>query len=300
MGSKYLDEVLAAVEAGRPVNALMGTAALLLGSAIVVGGIPSFIPPGNLAAIVVGGVFIVFSIMIVNDILDLEADRVNAPWRPLPSGRLGVRLAWRLALTYTLLGLAATFLIEPMPETTFIALWFLALAHFYNFMGKKALIVGNIIVAFLTAFPLVYGVFIARHYLGPLWSSEDYLRVSIFWAMIFFSVLGREIAKGIVDVEGDRAAGSKTIANTYGESKAAALASSLYVTSIALSLLPPALGLVNIWYIAIILPVDTIVAAEAVRLIKSPARDTALSHKKRILILMLMSMIGLLVGSMKI
>ncbi|MFN4046116.1 MAG: geranylgeranylglycerol-phosphate geranylgeranyltransferase [Acidilobaceae archaeon] len=300
MSSKYLNTVLAAVEVGRPVNALMGVAALLLGSAIVVGGFPSFIPFTSLVGIVVGGLLIVFSIMVVNDIVDMEADRVNVPWRPLPSGRLGVGLAWRLALAYTLLGLTCTFLIEPMPETTLIALWFLALAHFYNFMGKRVLIVGNVIVAFLTAFPLVYGVFIARHYLGPQWGPDDHLRVSIFWAMVFLSVLGREIAKGIVDVEGDRAVGSKTIANTYGESRAALLSSFLYVASIALSLLPPVLGLVNIWYIAIILPVDAMVAVEATRLARSPTRETALSHKKRVLALMLLSMIGLLVGSMDI
>ncbi|MDM7275382.1 MAG: geranylgeranylglycerol-phosphate geranylgeranyltransferase [Thermoprotei archaeon] len=300
MGSKYLDTVLAAIEVGRPVNALMGVAALLLGSSIVVGGFPSFIPFSSLASIVVGGFLIVFSIMVVNDIVDLEADRVNVPWRPLPSGRLGVGLAWRLALAYALLGVAVTFLVEPMPETTLIALWFLALAHFYNFMGKRVLIAGNVIVAFLTAFPLVYGVFIARHYLGPLWGFDDYLRVSIFWAMVFLSVLGREVAKGIVDVEGDRAVGAKTIANTYGESKAASLSSSLYAASIALSLLPPVLGLVNAWYIAIILPVDAMVAVEAARLVRSPTRDTALSHKKRVLALMSISMVGLLVGSMEI
>ncbi|MEM4962018.1 MAG: geranylgeranylglycerol-phosphate geranylgeranyltransferase [Acidilobaceae archaeon] len=290
--------ILSLLELGRPMNAVLGVLSIFLGLAIMTGDIPVFIPLGDALAITVAGLMIVFSIMTINDVFDVEADKLNTPWRPIPSGRIDIHTALRASLVYAIIGLTSTLHVQPVPLTTITALYFLALANFYNAIGKKILLIGNIIVAFLTAFPLVYGVVLANYYLPGEWSSSDYMRAFLYWLMIFLSVLGREIAKGIIDVEGDLKVGVKTIANTYGENTAAKLASTLYISSVTISLIPPILGVVNsIPYLTVIIPIDIIVVYESIKLVRSPTKVEILNHKKRILILMFISMIGLYLGS---
>jgi len=294
----YREALIGLVKLGRPLNAFMGVAALFLGVSIVTGEPPTFIPLDQALVIALAGFMIVYSIMAVNDIVDVEADRVNAPWRPIASGSVSIGLASRVAIVVTLAALGLALYVEPSPLTGLTALWFLGLAHFYNLRGKRLLLAGNVVVAFLTAFPLAYGVVVASHYMGGSWDRGDYIRSAIFWTMIFLSVLGREVAKGIVDVEGDRLVGARTIANTYGVRVAAYTALLLYTTAIALSIAPVALGVVNtIPYIAIIAPVDVAAFLEGLSLALNPTRERALAHKSRVLLLMLISMLGLYMGS---
>ena len=294
----YRETLIGLVKLGRPLNAFMGVAALFLGVSIVTGEPPTFIPLDQALVIALAGFMIVYSIMAVNDIVDVEADRVNAPWRPIASGSVSIGLASRVAIVVTLAALGSALYVEPSPLTGITALWFLGLAHFYNLRGKRLLFAGNFVVAFLTAFPLAYGVVVASHYMGGSWDRGDYIRSAIFWAMIFLSVLGREVAKGIVDVEGDRLVGARTIANTYGVRVAAYTALLLYTTAIALSIAPVALGVVNTApYIAVIAPVDVAAFLEGLSLALNPTRERALAHKSRVLLLMLISMLGLYMGS---
>ncbi len=279
---------------------IMGVLALFLGVSIASGGLPSFIPLDQVIVIALVGFLLSYSVMVVNDIVDVEADRVNAPWRPIASGLIPLSLAWRISVLAVLLGLGLTLYIEPSPLTSITAVLFLGLAHFYNFRGKKVIFIGNVIVAFLTAFPLLYGAVIAGYYLGVSWGWEDYVRLTIFWFMVFFSVLGREVSKGIVDIEGDRVSGVKTIANTYGARVAAFTALIFYLIAILLSLIPAALGIVNVLpYLAIILPVGLLALVEGLGLIVNPTRERALIHKRRVLLLMLVAMIGLYTGSIE-
>ena len=290
--------VVGLVRLGRPVNMVMGALALFLGFSVISGEPPLLIPVDQVLPLFLAGLLIAYSIMAVNDIVDVEADRVNAPWRPIASGLVPVSLAWRAAVVAILLGLGLTLYIEPHVLTPIVVLWFLGLAHFYNLGGKRYLVLGNLIVAFLTAFPLLYGMVLASHYMEGSWGWGDYVRSTIFWSMIFLSVLGREVSKGIVDVEGDRVVGVRTIANTYGARIAAFTALTLYTLAVLLSLAPVALGVVNVVpYLAIILPVDLLALLEGLSLTSNPTRERAVVHKRRVLLLMLVAMIGLYMGS---
>jgi geranylgeranylglycerol-phosphate geranylgeranyltransferase len=179
-----------------------------------------------------------------------------------------------------------------------VAVWFLGLAHLYNLGGKRVILLGNLIVAFLTAFPLLYGIILASYYMSGSWDWGDYVRSAIFWSMIFLSVLGREVSKGIVDIEGDRVVGVKTIANTYGARVAALAALTLYTLAVLLSIAPVALGVVNtVPYLVMIIPVDLLALLEGLSLASNPTRERAIVHKRRVLLLMLVAMIGLYIGS---
>ena len=293
-----LSTVVGLVRLGRPVNLFMGVLALFLGASVVSGEPPLFIPLDQVIAIILAGALLAYSVMVVNDIADVEADRVNAPWRPIASGLVPVGLAWRVSIVAILLGLGLTLHINPSPLTSMVAVWFLGLAHLYNLGGKRVILLGNLIVAFLTAFPLLYGIILASYYMRGSWDWGDYVRSAIFWSMVFLSVLGREVSKGIVDIEGDRVVGVKTIANTYGARVAALVALTLYTLAVLLSITPVALGVVNtIPYLAVIIPVDLLALLEGLSLASNPTRERAIVHKRRVLLLMLVAMIGLYIGS---
>lgn len=90
-----------------------------------------------------------------NDIVDLDADRLNTPDRALPSGRVSIRAAslvcWSLASAAVL---AAVFL-GVGHAVTVVAV--LGASAWYSLRLKKVLIVGPVVVALLLALALVFG-----------------------------------------------------------------------------------------------------------------------------------------------
>jgi homogentisate phytyltransferase/homogentisate geranylgeranyltransferase len=65
---------------------------------------------GDLALTVVAGAAVNIYIVGLNQCEDVEIDRINKPWLPIPAGRLGLRAAWRLVIASGVLaaGLAIT------------------------------------------------------------------------------------------------------------------------------------------------------------------------------------------------
>ena len=79
--------------------------------------------------------------MTLNDLLDSRRDRLFAPWRPIPSGRLGVPAVIVLSLVLMLLGLFSATLLswfEPInfPVALTLAMMVSLLIVFYNATGK--------------------------------------------------------------------------------------------------------------------------------------------------------------------
>ena len=81
----------------------------MIGFAVIVGEFVSKPPAIPLLYSVFGyltGFFICAYSMVVNDVYDVEVDRVNQPSRPLPSGKVTSRGAIRLSVGLLLAGLA--------------------------------------------------------------------------------------------------------------------------------------------------------------------------------------------------
>ncbi|MEB3817099.1 MAG: UbiA family prenyltransferase, partial [Desulfurococcales archaeon] len=255
----------------------------IVGLAIVTGGIPgaSYVVPSFLT-----GFFIGSSAMVLNDIVDLEIDRVNAPWRPLPAGKISKRVALYCFAALSVLGLLSAY--STGVETLLVALIAWILAVLYDVKAKKMGLPGNAIVAFNVAVPLLYGAALVGD-LPP--------RIAAFWVMIFLSALAREIAKGIADVKGDSRAGVTTIAVTKGERVAALLSLLLYGAAVAVSPVPVMKGWVSpTAYLPLILVVDTLLIYSALRLLVRPEREVALWHKRVVLLAMLLGLIGFYLG----
>jgi len=141
---------------------------------------------------------------IINDVLDLEADRVNRPDRPIPSGGIsrGTALVYGIVMLFVGLSLARA----AGPRFLYMAFAVAVLLWLYSVKLKRVPLVGNLVVAFLTGFTLVYG--------GAL---TDSWRMSLVPACFAFLInLGREFLKTASDREGDAAAGLDTLAVRFG------------------------------------------------------------------------------------
>ena len=267
----------------RPVNSAMLGFAVIVGAAIVAGHPP---PAVEALAAYLTGFFIGASAMVLNDIADVEVDRVNAPDRPIPSGRLSVREAWACFWLLSLAGLACAAATGLATLLVALAAW--ATASAYDLGLKRRGLPGNIIVAFNVAVPLLYGAALVGRY---AWV------VAVYWLMVFLTALAREVAKGIADVEGDKKNGIRTVAVAHGVRRAANLSAILYLAAVALSPIPAMKRWVSVEaYAPLITLVDAMLLYATVRLMASPDKATALWHKRVVLAAMLIGLIGFYLG----
>ncbi len=164
---------------------------------------------------------------VLNDLEDLEGDRVNHPDRPLVTGELGLPAARRLT---TGLFLSGALLAVPvaLAEPWVAAILAVAVAGLvgYELRLKARGLVGNFTVGGLTAMVLLYG--------GA--SVGEPLVVVPFAAMAFLATLSREVIKDMEDVRGD--VDRSTLPKTHGLRAASAVARTVTAAAIALSMVP--------------------------------------------------------------
>ena len=117
---------------------------LFAGVNVVVGQIMALgaAPPISEAVLGFASVFLISATALIrNDYFDLETDRINAPERPLPSGKVMPHEALILSILVTLLGLAASVLVSIPAFITTLLVWVVGV--FYNWRFKRSRILGN-------------------------------------------------------------------------------------------------------------------------------------------------------------
>lgn len=272
----------------RPANCVMMGFAVAVG-AIISAGMPSAITlqwrlvPGFLVGFILTG-----SSMVINDYADVDIDRINEPKRPIPSGLISPATALFYGIALMVVGLAFAWLTGPLSLLAASIAWLLFLA--YTFYGKRTGFLGNIIVSLCVAIPFVYGAIILDTGIG--------LRLVIFSLIAFLANLGREVNKGIVDVEGDRDQGVQTIAVRFGVDFAAVASAAMYVAAVVLSLLPVLWSLVSIvFYAPFVIITDLGLVYSSVSLLRNLDRESARSQKRNVLLWMLLGLLAFLAGS---
>ena len=186
---------------------------------------------------------------VINDYYDVEIDRINKPYRPIPSGAVSLRTARNLALALMVLGIASSMFINVwailIAVITAVALWE------YARWIKRTGLPGNLIVALFSALSAFYG--------GLAYFKGDWLfLVSIPTVYIFFFTLAREFVKGIEDYEGDKAHGVATLAVTLGVKRTWIIAKIVVLGLLLTSLMPYFLWGFNVAYLVIEGPMDAI------------------------------------------
>lgn len=165
----------------------------------------------------------------LNDFLDVKSDRINKKTeRPLVSGELSVRFALFLSIISFVLAISFAYLVSPLIFILTIAINLLAIL--YNFVLKDIALIGNSYIAFTMAIPFVFGNYVV---------SDTLSLINVLIAVLGFIVgLGREIAKTVEDIEGDKKARmSKTLPMLIGSEKSLVFAGLLYVLFIIISII---------------------------------------------------------------
>ncbi len=221
----------------RPVNCAM------IGFAVIVGAFvskPPSIPAAQLGIGFFAGFFICAYSMAVNDVYDVEVDRVNRPDRPVPSGRVTEAAAARLSYAMLAAGMAFSIL-SLNPLAVAIAAAYAFLSWLYNSRTKKTGLPGNLIVASSLAIPFIYGGAVAD---GSIAGS-----LLLMMALTaFFSGVGREVVKGMADVEGDAKRSVNSVARSRGLAYASGVGAAFFVLAVISSWVPLVTGLANQLY----------------------------------------------------
>jgi len=225
--------------------------------------------------------------MAINDYYDREVDAINEPKRPIPSGAVKPREALVFAFTFTVIGFAAACLTSLSCLGLAVLAW--ALTVTYTIVGKRSGLPGNFLVGTIVAVPFIYGSFAL--------AEEMALNVLVFAFMAFLAITGREITKGIVDVQGDKARNVKTLAVRFGEKAAAVVAVWFYVLAVLLSPLPLFLNLVSVWFIPLVTVTDFGLIVSSFVLLKDYSRANAKKVKNMDLLWSLIGLLAFVVGA---
>jgi 4-hydroxybenzoate polyprenyltransferase len=179
----------------------------------------------------------------LNQIYDLEIDRVNKPRRPLPSGRLTVAQAWGFtAITYAL-SLLLAWLVAPAGrhECFWLVLAAVVCTLLYSvppFRTKRLGVWANVTIA------------IPRGTLLKVagWSSVKTIVGVEPWfigAIFGLFLLGATTTKDFADMEGDRSGGCRTLPIQFGVRRAAWMISPSFVVPFLLIPIGARLGILT-------------------------------------------------------
>jgi geranylgeranylglycerol-phosphate geranylgeranyltransferase len=224
--------------------------------------------------------------MAINDYYDREIDAINEPERTIPSGRITPQSAVIFTGVLSVVGFSSSYMISTKALLVAVFAWIIMIL--YSIRGKKMGFIGNIMVSLSVALPFLYGGIMT----GSLASSIS------FSGIAFLANTGREITKGIVDIEGDKLSGVNTIAITNGEKVAANTASLFFLAAILVSLYPVYNRLVSFWYIPFVAATDIGLLYSGYQVKSDPSRETSRIVKNRILYLMILGLIGFAAGSL--
>ncbi|HWM92402.1 MAG TPA: UbiA family prenyltransferase [Thermoanaerobaculia bacterium] len=177
----------------------------------------------------------------INQIYDLEIDRVNKPTRPLVTGELSVRQAWVFTWIFYALALIPTWLVVPYPYETFQEKLTAPLSEHVCFFIYLA----GLIFTFVYSAPELgrtkirgmlanFTIAIPRGILLKVAGWAMVARVTYtepwFIGCIFgLYLLGAASTKDFADMEGDRAGGCKTLPILYGVERAAWMISPFFI-----------------------------------------------------------------------
>ena len=169
----------------------------------------------------------------LNQIYDLEIDRVNKPKRPLPAGELTLRQAWIFTWIMFAIGLLPTWLVVPYPFTTWQAKFFAPAAQHECFFIYFAAFISTFVYSVpafgrTKAHPIGANVTIAIPR-GCLLKVAGWTMVArattlepwFIGSIFMFFLLGAASTKDFSDMKGDAAGGVRTLPIVLGVRRAA-------------------------------------------------------------------------------
>jgi len=153
--------------------------------------------------------------MVINDIYDIEVDRINSPHRPLVNGEITIKEAYLLSLL--LLGMTEylTFRFLPFNLQMIIQL-VIAKIILYTPVLKRTFLIKNISCAGLVSFTIFFNGLASRGN-TLLTTNTNFGLLAIAMSLIFFGSWSNELILDIRDIEGDKNNKIVTIPTVFGK-----------------------------------------------------------------------------------
>ena len=183
--------------------------------------------------------------MVINDLFDMEVDRINSPERPLITGEISKKEA--IGYTIGIIGIAEAlsncFLIIRSQNIIHLTVLF---TFIYTPILKRILFVKNLSCATVVAFSLFFSgissfdgksIFLVKNILQELLKNQRFQILKIAGSLIFCGSFTNEILLDIRDSEGDAKQNIPTIPNTFGKVNAFYIAYFTWYLSIILNTL---------------------------------------------------------------
>ena len=173
---------------------------------------------------IINTLLIMSASMVLNDIYDLEIDKINSKDRPLVTGKITKLEAFLFALSLIGSTEYLTFVYLPDSLKLIIQLAIIQIS-IYTPILKKILFIKNISCAALVAFSLFFSGLSVSNNLSQM--NKNLGLLSITMSVIFFGSLCNEILLDIRDKEGDKMNNIITIPVVFGNNVALLISSGI-------------------------------------------------------------------------
>jgi geranylgeranylglycerol-phosphate geranylgeranyltransferase len=232
------EKLTAIIKLIRPINFLITFISVIVAAVIC---FPDKLLSMNLFIAALAASLVMASGNIINDIFDIEIDRINRPSRPLPSGLIKINFALFFYFILVLISLALSLLINQSAFT--IVLNSHLILFLYSKYLKKVPLIGNITVAFLTGLVFIFG--------GVAVGNPSAAIIPASFA--FLINLIREIVKDMEDIEGDQKADVITFPIKFGFQKSKIIILIITISLILYTIYPFITQIYKIEYFVIIM-----------------------------------------------
>ncbi len=295
--------MLAYLELMRPGNCVMSLVAVAIGALLASGGdLTIFINPSPVHLAVVVVFLVTGAGNTINDYMDTEADRINKPKRPIPSGRVSPRAA---------LGFSTSLFAVGIILSGFLTWYALALAVFnsvllvvYSHCLQNKILLGNIAVGYLVGSTFLFGGAALGNLFLPF----------LLMLLAMFSTISREVVKDLEDLEGDRkgflkrlASGARRVAERFGvkgkeaelrieKGRAKVIAAASMLIAIAASPLPYLLGVLGIPYLVVLVPTILVFLVSLATIIRASTKKGFAKASRFIKLGMNLGLLAFIVG----
>lgn len=240
MGNKILLDYLTIL---RPVNGLMGSVAVYIGS-IVAGS--SYYGSLTIFLAMISAFLISSAGMIINDYFDIEIDKINKPERPLASGRMKKNIGLSYSILLFIIGISLAYFVNY--NALAIAVIVSILLILYAKYMKKMFFIGNFTVSLNVALTFLYG--------GIAFGSP--FNALLLSLLALLSNIGREIYKSSDDILGDKQNNVTSLATKYGVFVARKIGFIFVLAAVIISFIPYMLGIFSTVYLMIVIVADVL------------------------------------------
>jgi len=204
---------------------------------------PSFIQPFFIQPFFIQPTFVVATLdtillmsasMVINDIYDIETDKINKPQRPIVSGAITKTEA--ISIAVLLLGsseyLSINFLAENLQYIIHLAILYVNL---YTPIFKKILIIKNMSCALIVSFSLFFTALACSEY--PLIVNPNLDLLIVACNLVFTGSWSNEILLDIRDYQGDKEENIQTLPIVFGKENAWTCSLVVLSTGLAVNIL---------------------------------------------------------------